>query len=783
MSDTAPPIMGEAQRQPPELTLNHLDALPTLPPVAIKLLQVTADDSTGAQDVVAALRGDQSLTAKILSLANTVSGGSAGKVSTLDRAVVMLGFRAVRSIALAVTVFECLTPMRREETGERHFDRTEFWKHSMGVGCAARRLARAREQFGVDPEEAFVGGLLHDMGKVALDAVFPKAYERVAARAEELRCAIADCERAVLGIDHTVAGRHLAKRWKLPRAFQEVVWLHHVSTETLTDNVSSPKLIALVQLANNLVTENHIGHSGDHCACEPAANLAHYLGFPIDALDQLARDVVSDVADYSTLLGLDEVTPESMYLRSLTRANTELGRLNTDLSTSNQRLSAAARYFKAVTEFDHQLSGSSELSAVVAAIARGALTALQRTQLVALGVHDQGRAVELCHAALDDEPSECTMQRVSEELREWLSDPGEVLEMTVVRAPLVVRGLVAPLLSRLGEGEAWLLPIVHDDSIAGGIVFLSERNERSALAAEASDLRSFLTSLGLALGRANAQASARRLSEDLAESNRRLQQMQQEVLRTRALSMIAEMASGAGHELNSPLTVISGRAQMLIQSIDDPETCKTLEQMRDKAHECAQIVKDLMDFARPAPPQPQVTDLRRLLLGLRDDWLQKTGLPASQLAVDLPPENRKGGVPQLYIDHDQIRIALDEVIENALTALNGSNGSIRVSWQSDVADPVLSARAASLSDPLTQPAAARWVELTIEDSGVGMAPDVVHRAFDPFYSHRAAGRGRGLGLARAHRIAESHGGRIWLKSQLGEGTDVHILLPQVGSGF
>jgi HD-like signal output (HDOD) protein len=164
---------GGAQKLPaPELTLTHLDTLPTLAPIAIKLLQITADDTSSVQELVEALRGDQSLTAKILSIANSAALGASGKITTLDRAVVMLGFQAVRSIVLTVKVFECLSDGKW--AGQtRRFDRVEFWKHSLGVAFAARRLAARRRQLGIDPEEAFVAGLLHDLGKVALDAVFP----------------------------------------------------------------------------------------------------------------------------------------------------------------------------------------------------------------------------------------------------------------------------------------------------------------------------------------------------------------------------------------------------------------------------------------------------------------------------------------------------------------------------------------------------------------------------------------------------------------------------------
>ena len=79
--------------------------------------------------------------------------------------------------------------------------------------------------------------------------------------------------------------------------------------------------------------------------------------------------------------------------------------------------------------------------------------------------------------------------------------------------------------------------------------------------------------------------------------------------------------------------------------------------------------------------------------------------------------------------------------------------------------------------PAVHPPATDWVEVAVRDTGIGMDPSVLQRAFDPFYSHRPAGRARGLGLAHAHRIIEAHGGRIWLQSRPDEGTTVHVVLP------
>ncbi|MBU0616201.1 MAG: HDOD domain-containing protein, partial [Planctomycetes bacterium] len=131
MNDGTSRTTGDPQRLPtPELALTHLDSLPTLAPIAVKLLQVTTDDASSAHDVVELLRGDQTLVAKVLSVANSAALGASGRITTLDRAVVLLGFKAVRGIVLAIKVFECLGA--GERAGEaRRFDRVEFWKHSL----------------------------------------------------------------------------------------------------------------------------------------------------------------------------------------------------------------------------------------------------------------------------------------------------------------------------------------------------------------------------------------------------------------------------------------------------------------------------------------------------------------------------------------------------------------------------------------------------------------------------------------------------------------------------
>lgn len=339
--------MTLAAESSPEVVLSHLDSLPTLPAIAVRLLQVTALSDSDASDVIKLLRGDQSLTARILSVAASAALGVREPVTTLERAVPLIGFAAVRSIVLATSVFDCFGKRSADSRGGA-FDRVEFWKHALAVACAARRLARAVPDMGVDPEEAYVAGLLHDLGKVALAAVFPKAYDRIVAQVNQSRGDIADHERAVLGADHTVAGRRVAERWRLPRDLQETIWLHHLAADALPSSVGRPRLIGTVQLADTLAREQRIGYSGNHVFYETSPRLADRLGFTVTHLSVVVEALGTDVAEQATLLGLDGETPQAVYVKAMTRANAELGRLNAELLSGNRRLAAGARYFKEI---------------------------------------------------------------------------------------------------------------------------------------------------------------------------------------------------------------------------------------------------------------------------------------------------------------------------------------------------------------------------------------------------------------------------------------------------
>ena len=304
------------------------------------------------------------------------------------------------------------------------------------------------------------------------------------------------------------------------------------------------------------------------------------------------------------------------------------------------------------------------------------------------------------------------------------------------------------LAALLGQPPLSCRPILCQGQFAGAIVVCEEppRQEQEAFEVLCDWVGSWLYG-------AESRAVASRLNEELAQINRRLVDSQAEVARMRSLAMVGEMAAGAAHELNNPLAVISGCAQLLQRDGENEQTCRSAEVISEHAHRASAIVTELMDYAKPTAPEPTVWPIEQLLGEIRQRWLDEKALPEKQFLLIVSDD-----APKIRADATQMRKLFDEVIRNAVEAMRQTpNPLLIVNCWGDVADEM--------------------VVVKIEDNGIGMTADVAERAMDPFFSSRPAGRGRGLGLSRAARYAQINGGRIRLSSRANEGTAVLVSLP------
>lgn len=233
-----------------EEVVRHIRDLPSLPAVVIELLSTMEQEDVDVHVLGAKIALDQSLTAKTLRLANSSFYGLQSKVTSIQQAIAVLGFRSIRSMVTA-----CAVTASFPATARGSFDFKAFWRHSVATGVCAQLLAR---QLKVNPDSAFTAGLLHDIGALVLATRFAAQYEEMLAYRRQQDCSVLDAELAVFGLDHALVGSTLAAYWKFPLAMQSAVASHHVDGRTAT-----PALDLVVHAANTLAHALDLGEVED----------------------------------------------------------------------------------------------------------------------------------------------------------------------------------------------------------------------------------------------------------------------------------------------------------------------------------------------------------------------------------------------------------------------------------------------------------------------------------------------------------------------------------------
>ncbi len=237
-------------------TISRISQPPTLPEVVMHLIRVVDDPATSASEVSRIISRDQSLTTSVLKLVNSPFYGMSRQITTLTQATVILGFTAIRNIALTAAMFDEFGVSSNEEM-PGGYSRSGFWEHSIACAIATRCLA-GYAAF-PDAEQAFIAGLIHDLGKVLLDEYLHEDFVRALRLAEEEKLRIREAEQRIFGTDHTQVGGWLARNWNLPEELVAVIEFHHNPTESTV----APRLAALVHLADIIVRMQGYGHAGD----------------------------------------------------------------------------------------------------------------------------------------------------------------------------------------------------------------------------------------------------------------------------------------------------------------------------------------------------------------------------------------------------------------------------------------------------------------------------------------------------------------------------------------
>lgn len=737
-------------RERVEMILSRLDSLPTLPAVVTRLLAVTSSTDSCAQDVIEIIETDASVTGAVLRMSRRAHLGINLDTLTVANAVKLLGFTAVRNMVLATQIHQAFS--EPEANKQSITTLRGIWLHNIAVACTAEIIAE-QTRLNVDRSEAFLCGLLHDIGKIALDTCLPKSYARVFDRVKKTQTCICDAEHELFGFDHTVAGKRLLSRWGLPQVVVDCAWLHHQSPDALPSSVSNQHTLRVVHLADNLVRQFQIGYSG-YAYITEVIELASDLGLNQDDVADIQKRLPDRMDPLKELLGLNTLDHDSVTKESLLIANQKLSQLNAQLSESNRSLQMRSSFFETIKQFTSQLSRDDRIIDICRIGARCIRKMTNATEVMVI----IGEAPHQCiHVGIDgikDKDANVSVIDMgeSQDLRISFDHMDTHCPPRIISAPIDLEPVWNRCIPKSHDLPMWMLAIQCSDGVKGAAIFKAEPSDVLPYQTAGNECEALSTSIGLAVISAKARIDAERMSEDLLDLNRRLRTTQKQLLRTQSLSMIAEMAAGAAHEMNNPLSVISGRAQLSLNDADESNQQQGLEIIIEQTRKATQIVSDLMNFAKPETPKPAIYPLIEVVESLCQHWREGCKIGQEPFSISLADRNLS-----VYADHHQLNEMIGAVLTNAMEAINQTSGHVKINSPSHLSDET--------------------IRIVIEDNGVGMTTHVLEHAIDPFFSSRPAGRGRGLGLSRAYRLAEINGGRLWLESTINVGTTVTIELP------
>jgi putative nucleotidyltransferase with HDIG domain len=255
--------------------------LPTIPVVATKVLQMIEKETTSAEDLAKVVSSDPAVAARVLKISNSSFYGCQRQIQTLSHAIMMLGYNTLRSVVIAAAVKQVYSPYGLTEK--------MLWEHSFGAGLAARIIASSTRL--VNEEEAFLGGLFHDIGKIIMNFMDHTKFQAVMQKCYNEEVSFLESEQHFYSYTHAEVGGLVIKKWNFPEMLMKAILEHHNYNFDEHENDYQIKLTCVVGLSNLF---------------------CHKLGLGV-------REPESDLLLHETVpaerLGLDEEQLEEMFVK------------------------------------------------------------------------------------------------------------------------------------------------------------------------------------------------------------------------------------------------------------------------------------------------------------------------------------------------------------------------------------------------------------------------------------------------------------------------------------
>lgn len=682
--------------------------LPAMPQILSKLIALCQSNEAGIGELAKVIAHDAGMSTKVLTIANSSAYNSGSRKVSLMQAINMLGIEVLKSLVISESIYQTFNSYSRIPG----IDFRGFWVHSLKSAVLARELAKKMSYPQV--EEAYLAGLMHDVGRLALLSAAPDDYlSNFNAKDDERLCAF---ETSTLGITHSETGAWLIEQWNLDSFLADSVRYHH---EPIARLKSSHSLIRLVCLAH-LLSDYKI----DGTALDGVGAFCGVADADLKVIQEGANNQTKTAASYFgiVLTDIDQQPPSATY---------EPMELVPDLAQEKlaQEVRNAALISSSAQTFARMQSGSDLLAAI------------SRTARILFNLHD---IVVLLKNAdtqiLTGVPIGDKQQRLSEfsiPLNDGsiLADSVLKRKVTFIRSDDTLIGLVEEqLLRAMGTEYLAYLPMISGQSCQGVLVCGLSPIQAEELWGNERFLLSFASQA------ATSMASSTAVKDQIAELIDKVNESHRETSRR------------VVHEVNNPLAIIKNYLSVLDDKVNNNEpVVEELSILNEEIDRVSRIVGDL------GGEQAEVPHETAEINGVMNEVVRLFSIsrylpPSVKISVKTTDQDSKTNASA-----DSLKQILLNLIKNAVEALP-QGGNIEVCNKGHL---MRDGRA--------------YFEIYISDSGTGIPSEVLSNLFSPGYSSKN-GANRGLGLSIVYGLVKKMNGLISCRS--GEwGTSFEILLP------
>jgi len=700
--------------------------LPSLPHILLKLIKICNREESTIRDISQIINKDPSLSAKVIKMINSTYYGLPRRVTSIDQALALLGTDSIKNISICASVNQAFSHVKNNAV----FDLKVFWKHSLMCATMAQLIAKKTSY--PSPDEAFLSGLLHDIGKLVLLVNFSKEYSDILKSSKDQSELILAGE-AQHGATHCEIGAWLINRWNLQSFMADAVLYHHDSVDRIHNALP---LVKIIYVANILCPEVDKEEVVKYGIAE------HIFGFETPELEEMILQAEEEVKDVALSLDIDIATPDipdktasdkdaekqDDLIREVRYFSLLQGTLQNLLETQDEDSILKVVYQGLQILFDVRHAFLFQYDSERNILVGRDMTPVKQNNLIhELAIPFQEGESLLVKSLLQGNP----LHSFSDSIKNNLT----IIDEQIIRV--------------IGRDGILCIPMVAHKQYVGVLVFGIDKAQVSHIPEQKKLLTMFSKQAALAL------------------HTNDMRQRQAGLILSERLAASSAIARKVVHEVNTPLSIIKNYLAVLRKRlVEDKIVQDEIKIINEEIDRMAQLVNGLSDFSEPKIRTTDQLDINVLLSGIIKIF-QKSHMARSNIKVQqaLDPS-----FPKLKIDKNKLKQVFINLLQNAVEAMpRGGNIYISTRFASN-----------SLVNETSQDkdVDSGYVEIKLRDDGPGIPDTLKSRFFEPFITSKGAGHS-GLGLSIVYNTVKELKGTITCESDNKNGTCFKIVFPLV----